>query len=96
MNAPARVAKLSSYLRDLIDDVAKQGKVAKIVGNPVEVAAVAILSGSIAVVEAFWADVRLLAGNAKVQGQALARPMVEGAAARGVGMLFDKLFGQPK
>lgn len=89
---PLRVAHLSSYLRELISDVAAQGKVVKIDGNAVQVAAVALMSGSIAVVETFWKDVMFLAGDAKVRVKDVARPAVEQLASRGAGFLLDKLF----
>lgn len=88
---PVRVAHLASYLRELINDVAAQGKVAKIEGNPVEVAAVALMSGSIAVAETLWKDVALLAGDAKDRARVAARPMLEGLLARGAGALLDKI-----
>lgn len=93
---PLRLVHLSSYLRELIADAAKQGKIAKIVGNPVEVAAVALMSGTIAVAEMMWTDVRLLAGDAGKRIQIGARPVLEGLAARGAGALIDKIFGGAK
>lgn len=93
---PLRVAHLSSYLSELIRDVAAQGKVAKIVGNPVEVAAVALMSGSVAVVEAMWKDITSLAGNAKTQARVVARPALEQLAARGIGALIDKFLPPSK
>ncbi len=89
---PARVAKLSGYLGDLISDVAAQGKIAKIQGDPVQVAAVALLSGGIAIVEAFVSDVSLLAGNAKAVGKMMVKPALASAVSHGVGRLIDKLF----
>jgi len=89
---PLRVAHLSSYLRELINDVAAQGKVVKIDGNPAQVAAVALMSGSIAIVETFWKDVMFLAGDAKARAKDVARPMAEQLASRGVGALLDRLF----
>ncbi len=89
---PVRVAHLSNYLRELINDVAAQGKVAKIEGDPIQVAAVALLSGSIGVVETLYRDVRFLAGHAKVQAQSVARPVAEQLAARVAGGLLDRLF----
>lgn len=92
-----RVAHLASYLRELIRDVSEQGKVAKIEGNPVQVAAVAILSGSIAVIESMAQDIRTLAGGAKAQAQ-LARPQLERIAGeamiRGAGVLLGKITGR--
>ncbi len=87
-----RTVHLSNYLRELVADVAAQGKIAKIEGNPVQVAAVALLSGSIAVAEAMAGDIKLLAGNAKITAQAMARPMLETAAKHGVGLIIGKLF----
>ena len=89
---PVRVAHLATYLRELINDVAAQGKVAKIEGNPVEVAAVAIMSGSIAVVETLWKDVSFLAGNAKGHAKDLARPMAAQLATNAASFLLDKVF----
>lgn len=90
---PTRLAHLANYLRELMRDVAAQGKVAKIEGNPVQVAAVVLLSGGIAMAETMAADLKVLAGGAATNAKMLARPMIEQAATRGVGMLFDKLFG---
>ena len=87
---PLRVAHLATYLRELINDVAAQGKIAKIDGNPVQVAAVALMSGSIAVVEMMWNDVKLLAGDAKERAPAVARPMLEGLITRSASALLDK------
>ena len=89
---PVRVAHLATYLRELINDVAAQGKVAKITGDPIQVAAVAILSGTIAVAETMWKDITFLAGDAKVHARTLARPAVEQLASRGAGFLLNKLF----
>jgi hypothetical protein len=95
-----RLAYLGSYLRELINDVQAQGKVAKIDGNPVEVAAVALLSGSIAVAKEFLADVETLAGHArdhaKVVGPPLAARVAGDLATRGVGLLLGKVFGGSK
>jgi len=91
-----RRAQLAGYLRELISDVAAQGKIAKITGNPVEVAAVALMSGSIAVAQTMWEDIAFLTGNAKAHAKTFARPMLENVAARGVGLLFDKLLGGHK
>lgn len=90
---PIRVAHLATYLRELINDVAAQGKIAKIEGNPVEVAAVALMSGSIAVVETMWRDVKFLAGSAKTHAKVAARPVVEQIASHSAGLLLNKLFG---
>lgn len=90
---PLRVAHLASYLRELINDVAAQGKVAKIEGNPVEVAAVALMSGSIAVAETLWKDVAFLAGDAKARARGAVLPVVEQLASRGAGLLLNKIFG---
>lgn len=88
---PVRVAHLSGYLSELIRDIRAQGKIAKIEGNPVEVAAVAIMSGSGAVIEALWSDIVLLAGNAKTHAKVVARPALEQLIARGASSLADKL-----
>ncbi len=92
--APVRIVHLSNYLSALIADVQAQGKIAKIDGNVVQVASVALLSGSMAVVETLWADLSVLAGNAKIQAKTVARPMAEMVVSRGVGMLFEKLLGK--
>ncbi len=92
MSAPLRVVHLSNYLRELVADVAVQGKIAKIEGNPAQVAAVAIMSGSIAIAEAMYGDVAFLAGVAKASAPAVVRPFAEQLAGRGVGFLVDKLF----
>lgn len=88
---PLRVAHLASYLRELINDVAAQGKVAKIEGNPVEQAAVALMSGSIAVVEMMWSDIKLLAGDAKERLPVVARPIVEGLISGVASKLLDRV-----
>jgi len=88
---PLRGAHLASYLRELINDAVAQGKVVKIDGNPVQQAAVALMSGSIAVAEMMWSDIKLLAGDAKSRAPAVARPMLEGLLVRGAGALLDKL-----
>jgi len=90
---PVRLAHLASYLRELVRDVSAEGKIAKIQGNPVQVAAVALLSGGIAVAEAFAHDLKVLSGGMKANAKMLARPALETAAAKGVGMLMDKIFG---
>jgi 3-methyladenine DNA glycosylase/8-oxoguanine DNA glycosylase len=91
-----RRIQLARYLKVLIRDIAAQGKITKINGNPVEVAAVAIMSGSLAVVQAMWEDIAALTGNAGTDAINHARPMLENIAARGVGLLFDKLLGARK
>jgi hypothetical protein len=95
---PVRVAHLSSYLRDLIQDVRASGKIAKIEGNPVQVAAVALLSGSIAVVKTMLSDIEVLAGNAKDQARVVGPPILAqvagDVAARGTNWLLDKLSGK--
>jgi 3-methyladenine DNA glycosylase/8-oxoguanine DNA glycosylase len=91
---PARIVHLSNYLRELMQDVVAQGKVAKIVGNPVEVAAVAIMSGSIAVAQTLWEDISTLAGNAKTSAKTIAAPMIGQLASRGAEALFSKFFGK--
>ena len=93
---PLRVAHLASYLRELVNDVAAQGKIAKIDGNPVQVAAVALMSGSIAVVEMLWNDVKLLAGDAKERAPGVARPIVEGLLAGAAGRLLDRVLPNNK
>jgi 3-methyladenine DNA glycosylase/8-oxoguanine DNA glycosylase len=91
---PPRRAHLANYLRELVQDVAAQGKVAKIVGNPVEVAAVAIMSGSIAVAQTMWEDVSALAGHAKANARTVAGPVLGQLASRGAEALFSKFFGK--
>lgn len=93
---PLRRAHLSNYLRDLINDVQAQGKIAKVVGNPVEVAAVALMSGSIAVIQTMWEDIAALTSNAKTNARQNARPALESAAALGVRLMIDKLLGGHK
>lgn len=92
----ARLVYLSNYLRELLRDVAAQGKVAKIEGNPVQQAAVALLSGGIAMGEALVADLKVLAGGAAANVKTLARPMLQQAATQVVGGLFDRIFGGQK
>lgn len=93
---PLRVAHLASYLRELINDVAAQGKVAKIEGDPIQVAAVALMSGSIAVAGTLMDDVKLLAGDAKNRARVAARPMLEGLLVRGAGALLDRILPPAK
>jgi hypothetical protein len=93
---PLRVMKLAGYLNDLITDVAAQGKVAKIQGNPVEVAAVAVMSGSIAVLEAMWNDIAFLSGVGKERAKEAARPVLAQLASQGAGLLLEKLFRTSK
>ena len=92
--SPERIVDLSNYLRKLGADVVGQGKVAKIEGNPVLVAAVALLSGGIAMFGAMVEDLKVLSGNAKVAGRPILESLVVGATAQGVGRLFDKLLGK--
>lgn len=94
MNQPARITHLSNYLRDLMRDVVAQGKVAKIEGNPVQVAAVAILSGGVAVAETLWEDLSILGGGAKATAKVMARPIAEQITAKVVGGLVDRLLGK--
>lgn len=93
---PLRRAHLANYLRDLVNDVAAQGKIAKIKGNPVEVAAVALLSGSVAVVQTMWEDIASLTGDASTHAKSLARPVLESVISHGAHAIVDKLLGPRK
>lgn len=95
MSQTIRIGYLANYLRELGADVVAEGKVAKIKGNPVQEVAVALISGSLAIVESMASDIRILAGIAKDQAQS-AQPMLERLASdalvRGGKALWNKLF----